>query len=313
MILALTVAVSPLLLLAAFLFDLVTRRWRWPTVRMLVLVVGYLALEAGGLVAAVVARLAPPYGRRGFEDRNHRIERWLVGGLASLGHAVAGLRFEVDDTEAELSTGPMVALSRHVSIADALLPAIVLGLGHRLRLRFVLARGLQVDPVLDVVLHRLPNHFVDRGTHGDASELDAIRRLGGGLADDEVAVIFPEGALYRPERRDRALVKLREQGSPLAERAAELDNVLPPRPAGTLALLDGAPDADVAVMAHVGFEPIASVLSLWRALPLEEPVRVKVWRCRRAEVPDGEAERTTWLYDRWAAVDDWIGNQRSPV
>ncbi len=125
-------------------------------------------------------------------------------------------------------------------------------------------------------------------------------------------MIFPEGALFRPERRERALVKLREQGSPLVDRADELDNVLPPRPAGTLALLDGAPDADVAVMAHVGFEPIASVLSLWRALPL--PARAgEGLAVTPADVPAAADDRQVWLYDRWTTVDDWIERQTAPA
>ncbi|HEY8059518.1 MAG TPA: hypothetical protein VID94_12230 [Acidimicrobiales bacterium] len=74
-------------------------------------------------------------------------------------------------------------------------------------------------------------------------------------------------------------------------------------------LLRRRPDANVVVVGHVGFEPLASIRRLWSVLPLTEPVDVKVWRYDRTEVPVGEDERMAWLYEKWRIMDDWIDDR----
>jgi hypothetical protein len=89
----------------------------------------------------------------------------------------------------------------------------------------------------------------------------------------------------------------------LAARAEALQHVLPPRPAGTLALLDGAPHADVVVLGHHGFEQFTSLKAIQRAVPFREPIRVWMWRVSRAQVPATRDERVDWLYEQWLALD----------
>lgn len=127
-----------------------------------------------------------------------------------------------------------------------------------------------------------------------------------GMEADEAAVIFPGGGLYTPEGLARAQAKLVERGSPQAEAARRFRHVMPPRPGGALAFFDGAPDANVVLVGHVGFEPVASIRRLWKVLPLVDPVEVKLWRHDRGEVPEGDDERLAWLYERWAVMDEWI-------
>jgi hypothetical protein len=126
---------------------------------------------------------------------------------------------------------------------------------------------------------------------------------------DECAAIFPGGGLFTAAGLERAVEKLTERGSPQAAAAATYRHVLPPRPGGVTAFLQGAPEANVVIVGHVGFEPLASVRKLWSILPLTEPVAVKIWRYDRAEVPVGEDERMAWLYDKWQIMDDWIDEQ----
>jgi len=62
----------------------------------------------------------------------------------------------------------------------------------------------------------------------------------------------------------------------------------------------------VLIIGHVGFEPVASIKKLWDVLPLRQPVDLKIWRHDRSEVPDDDAGRLDWIYERWAVMDDWI-------
>jgi hypothetical protein len=123
---------------------------------------------------------------------------------------------------------------------------------------------------------------------------------------DECGVIFPGGGLFTAAGLERAVEKLTERASPQATQAATYRHVMPPRPGGVLAFFDGAPSANVLIIGHVGFEPVASIKRLWKVLPLRRPVEVKIWRHDRSTVPDGDEARLDWLYDRWSEMDDWI-------
>ena len=54
-------------------------------------------------------------------------------------------------------------LCRHASLADSLVSAWVITSVAGMNPRYVLKRELLVDPCLDIVGNRLPNHFLDRG------------------------------------------------------------------------------------------------------------------------------------------------------
>ncbi len=85
-----------------------------------------------------------------------------------------------------------------------------------------------------------------------------------------------------------------------------LEHLLPPRPAGTQALMEGAPDADLVLVAHEGMEAFGDLAAIRANLPLADPVRVRLWRIARKDVPDDEDAFVTWLLDRWIDMDRWI-------
>jgi hypothetical protein len=230
--------------------------------------------------------------------------RWWVGRLTRGAERVVGLRMQYDIPE--LEPGPILTFAQHVSIVDAIVPAYVLGAERRWNLRYSLMRGLRFLPCIDIVGHRIPNHFVARGSADNRAELRNMGRLVAELDDDETGVIFAGGGLFSPAGLERAVAKLTERGSPQAEAARRLRHVMPPRPGGANAFFDAAPDAHVVILGHVGFEPIASMKKVWRILPLTEPVEVKAWRHDRSTVPTDAEARMAWLYDRWAEMDDWI-------
>jgi hypothetical protein len=82
---------------------------------------------------------------------------------------------------------------------------------------------------------------------------------------------------------------------------------MPPRPGGTLAILEANPAMDIVIVAHAGFEAAASFDTFWRGGLVGREVRFQVWRIRADEVPD--EDRALWLFDQWARVDDWVAAQ----
>ena len=120
-------------------------------------------------------------------------------------------------------------------------------------------------------------------------------------------IIFPEGTYATPGRRSRIRRSLDQRGErELVALADDLQHLLPPKPAGTLALLAGQPGFDVVVLGHVGLEGVAELQGLRRRLPLDRPVIVRWWHHRRAELPAGEAELIAWLNQQWRTLDRWI-------
>ncbi len=47
-----------------------------------------------------------------------------------------------------------------------------------------------------------------------------------------------------------------------------MHHLLSPKPPGTLAAIEAAPEADVVFVGHVGLEELLSVRDVWRGMPL---------------------------------------------
>lgn len=298
---------APLLVVVAALVDVFERRRGWPHVRLFAMAYLAAAIELVGTLGAGVTWVVFGFGR-GFHTRaaqraHFGLQRWWTGALLTAAEKTLDLRIQVDDP-APAAAGNMIVLGRHTSIGDAVIPAVLLANLLGLDPRYIVKRSLMWSPCIDLVGHRLPHHFVERNADDNRGELAAIRAIGAGLDARTAVVIFPEGTFFTPQRRQRSLERLRNGSRPeLAARAEQLRHLLPPRPAGTLALLDGAPHADVVVLGHLGFEQFTSLAAIRRAVPFRAPVRVWMWRVPRAEVPEGVQARVDWLYDQWLTLD----------
>jgi 1-acyl-sn-glycerol-3-phosphate acyltransferase len=304
---------APLLVAAATVADLVTRRRGRPHLRLLALAVLVLVIELVGLLGAAATWVLFAGGRffhtRLAQRLHFGLQRWWTGALLTAAARTVDLHVQVDDP-GPAARGNAIVIGRHTSIGDAAIPAVLLGNLLGLDVRYVLKRQLQWSPCIDLVGHRLPHHFVERDSGDNRGELAAIHAIGAGLDDHTSVVIFPEGTFFTPARHERAVARLRAGTRPeLAERAAQLRHLLPPRPAGTLTLLDAAPDADVVVLGHVGFEQFSSLEAIRRAVPFRAPVQLWVWRVPRAEVPIGNDARVAWLYDQWTRLDTSIAQR----
>lgn len=300
--------VAPVALGAALARDLADGDGRLWRSRAYAMALAYGAAEAGGLTASAALWLASApegTGSPWAQARHHDLQRAWVAAIMAAGRALLDLRVEVEGLD-ELGEGPLVVLGRHTSLPDAFLPAELFAVRAGRRLRMVVKRDLEWVPCLDVVGHRLPNAFVARAPDSAADAAAALDAVGRDLAPGDVAVVFPEGTYPTPAARERARARLAERAPAHLERADALRHLLPPRPAGALALLDAAPDADVAILGHVGLERLTSMARVARSLPLDQPVRARLWVHRRATVPRGRRARVEWMWERWAEMDAWI-------
>nr|WP_246324555.1 lysophospholipid acyltransferase family protein [Petropleomorpha daqingensis] len=293
---------------------------RWYALRLLAFGLVYLALEVAGLTVAGVLWVASGFGRRidapAFRTAHYTALRLMLDVLMRTAGRLFALRVVTDGTSwspmddgVPGSENAMVVLCRHAGPGDSfLLVHTLMNRDHLRQPRVVLKDVLQLDPLIDVYLNRLPNYFV---TPGDHSSEEAIADLARDMGDEDALLIFPEGGNFTPKRRFKAIQRLRQRGLVKATRRAEaMQNVLPPRPGGLTAAVRAAPHADVVFVAHTGLEHLSTVRDLWRGLPMDKTLRLRWWFVPAAEVPREDAELTDWLYRWWATIDGWIDTSR---
>lgn len=312
---ALVSALLPALLLLAAGHDLVRfvrRRHPWMATRLTLFGWLYLFTEVVGLIALFVTWIASGFGasQRRLRAWTAAVQRAWTAALLTWVRWIFQLRFEISG-DAHVRPGPLLVFVKHSSMVDTLLPTNFITRRHGIGLRFVLKRELLVDPCLDVAGHWLPNHFVDRRATDSAAEIAAVRRLADDLGPDEGVLIYPEGTRFTRTKQAHALARLAESDPERHALAAGLRHVLPPRLGGALALLDGAPPADVLFVAHHGFEGFGSLAAIWRGKMVRRTIRVASWRVPRADVPDDRDARVRWLFTWWQRIDDWVDAARA--
>lgn len=306
---------SPLILAVATISDVVTRQPRWRRTRLTILILGALVIEFVGMLVALGAWILTGFNLLGPTRWRWRRYRGFMGrytsAMLTLIARVLGTTVEWRD-DAQLDEGPVVLLARHTSFFDAAIPATVLSRRNTLLAHHVITYGLQYAPCIDLVGHRFPTRFIKRTPGEGSNELTHITAIGTILDERSGAIIFPEGTFRDPERFARVVRRLRRREPDLARRAEDLQHVLPPRPNGALALLEGAPEADVIVCANTGLEAFGTIRDI-RTKPWSDlPIIVETWRVPRSEVPKDAAEFSTWLFDQYVKIDAWV-ESRNPA
>jgi hypothetical protein len=61
-------------------------------------------------------------------------------------------------------------------------------------------------------------------------------------------------------------------------------------------------------MAHAGFP--TGFGEVWRLLPADQTVELRLWHAAASEVPAGRDERIDWLFGWWRTLDAWVGERR---
>jgi uncharacterized membrane protein/1-acyl-sn-glycerol-3-phosphate acyltransferase len=312
MVLLLAVAswlTAPLWLAGCFFVDAVLGpRWKWARTRAVAFFMLYLGCESWGIASAATIWLITLGGRIVSRERyleyNAILQRWWSEALMKGTFRIFSMRFEVEGQEVA-KAAPFLLLVRHVSTADTVLAANIVANRHSVLIKYVIKRELLWDPCLDIVGRRLPNVFIDRSGTDSQVAINAVTRLGQEVDERSAVLIYPEGTRFSQARRARFIEHLRKSGQEDLVRIAEsMRHVLPPRTRGVLAILDVAPDIDIVVLAHVGFEGARSFSTFWGGDLVGRTVRAKLWRVSASEIPNVDRER--WLFERWAEVDAWV-------
>ena len=292
---------------------------RWRALRLLAFALVYLTLEVAGMAAAAVLWVLTGFGRllhtRLSRAAHYTVLRLVLDVMTRSARRLFALRLVTDgeswsplDDGVPGSTNAMVVLSRHAGPGDSLLLVhTLMNRDHLRRPRIVLKDLLQLDPLIDVYLNRLPSTFVASGPGAGDAAVEAIGELASDLGEEDALLIFPEGGNFTPRRRISAIRRLRDRGLVRAVRRAEaMRHVLPPRPAGVGAALRTAGHADVVLVGHTGLEHLSTVRDVWRGLPMDKTLHLRWWFVPADEVPREQEALTEWLYGWWATIDDWI-------
>jgi 1-acyl-sn-glycerol-3-phosphate acyltransferase len=304
---------APLLAFGAIGVDLalwLRRRKPWMAVRLLAMLWWFLVGELYGLVG-LLAIWTLSRGRDSARRRERVYSlkrRWLGSHLAGI-RTLFGLRFEVEGLELA-GPGPVLVMIRHASIIDNALPDAIIGRAHGIGFRFVIKRELQMLPTIDIGGRWVPTLFVRRDSGDTAAELERLRELTIDMSARDGLLIYPEGTRATPEKLARAKAIIAERQPEIAPLADRLQNLLPPRLGGSIALLEGAPAADVVIFGHVGLDGFEYISDIWSGGLVGSTVRLKFWRFAAATVPRDRDELVRWLYARWQELDDWVGEAR---
>ncbi len=258
---------------------------RGRVMRVALFAVVYLITELVGLIGGAWLWARAGLGRRIGEQRIQQAHYNMLAGLLRGLYAVGATLFNIQVTMAATPHSdaeptlpptpgrPLLILSRHAGPGDSFLLAhALLSLAHR-RPRIVLKEELRLDPVIDLIISRLPHCFVSREPDGGETATREIKQIAGTMGPTDALLVFPEGGKFTRRRRLRVIASLRRKGLARASaQARRLHNVLPPQPAGVFTAIDAAPHAELVFLAHTGLDHIQSVGQTWRGIPLTRPV-----------------------------------------
>lgn len=305
------------LVLVAAVSALVSSRLR--PLRLLWMMACYLVAEAVVLVAMFGLWLAAGFGWKKrspvFQRAHYALTGWFLRLMFRQARWVLRLQVVVQGPHPDVAAPgrPELVFCRHAGPGDSFILVHALVNWYAREPRIVLKGTLQWDPAIDVLLNRLPNHFIAPGQLASDQVETQIARLAGNLDDNDALVIFPEGGNFTPARRLRAIARLHALGlHAMAARAERMRHVLAPRPGGVLAALDAAPRGGVVFVAHTGLDRMLTVADVWRELPMDKKIVMRWWWVPREDIPAGREQRIDWLYDWWARIDRWVERHRVP-
>jgi 1-acyl-sn-glycerol-3-phosphate acyltransferase len=305
---AIAVVGTPVALVVLAVSDVLRGRVHCPSSRLYLVVVQYLLNDTVEILAAGPLWIAAGFARRlhGATSiaRHEALQCWSLRTLSRRASQLLGFRLVVHGGDL-LDAGPVIVLSHHRHVADSALPTQLCLVERDWHVRGVIMQEMLADPGFDLIYQRTGHVFIDRADP-DAARA-SIRRLATPRDARTALVIFPEGRLFRPDLRDRYLQRLAHTCPARRATLADLRHLLPPRPHGVLELLNAAPDADVVVLAHSGLEhlpPLRQIMA--RGLPRTIPLRVRLRRIARHDVPADPHEQIAWLDTIWRQLDDTI-------
>jgi 1-acyl-sn-glycerol-3-phosphate acyltransferase len=299
-----------IVVIAAFISRYVPGKWR--ILRIVWFLFLYLLVEAAALTMLFSLWVISGFGinidKPAFIDAHYHLMAWMLRRIVASAKFTFRLTIiREGDPPRTRGERPIMVLTRHAGPGDSILLMDALANQQRRRPRIVMKEFLQWDPMIDVMINRLPSAFVPPSSRGRDTVVETISEISRTMGGRDAFVIFPEGANYTEKRARRSIEKLREMGRPdLAERAAELKNTLPPRSRGVMTALAAAPEGtDVFFVGHAGLETFVTPGDIWRGIPTDTNVAVRVWHYPAEKLPPPKYQES-WLFDVFAEIDEWI-------
>ncbi len=301
----------PVLLPVAIVRDLSRGKLRFPTARTYGFLLQYLFNDSVEILLAPLLWVQASFGRRldsaASIERHTRLQQWSLDLLERRAAQLLGLRVHLnDDAIATARTGPVVVISRHVSLFDSTLPGLLCGRAG-LRARGVIMAELLADPGFDLIYGRIGSVFIPRDD--GAAAIEAIASMTHHADDESAFIIYPEGRLFTPAVSERTMSRLAAKDPERARRLAKLDRMLPPRAGGLFALLDSIPEADLVVVDHAGLDDLPTLTALTDSAPLDRTITVTARRIPRAEIPKSGDDRERWLDELWLAWNEELSGR----
>ncbi len=282
----------------------------------------YFTMEVVVLIVAFLAWFASGFGwalrRPAFVTFHYSllrgalvVLRWFAQRYFALRIQRKGPPLPGDDHDASTVEHPLLVMSRHAGPGDSFLLVDELLSWAGRRPRVVLKHTLQWDPVIDVLLNRLPMTFVNPAAVRQDEVIEAITVLAATMAPCDALLIFPEGGNVTAARRANAIERLRASGREEAARRAEgIVHLMPPRRRGVQAALEANPDLQVVVVAHTGLDDLNTVGDIWATLPVDKTLWLRWHAVAPGVVPTDEARLSAWLFDEWEQMDAWVAEHR---
>ena len=171
--------------IAAFASRYVPGKWR--ILRIVWFLFLYLLIEAAALTMLFSLWLISGFGLRidspGFIDAHYELMAWMLRRIVASAKFTFKLRV-IREGSAPTTRGrrsgrrPIMVLSRHAGPGDSFLLMDELANGFKRQPRIVMKEFLQWDPMVDVMINRLPSAFVSGGKEGRDELLGGFRRCG---------------------------------------------------------------------------------------------------------------------------------------
>ena len=296
----------PLSLIAALIFPKASA-----APRCLLFITSFLVCEVLGLIAAFYLWLR--YGaiwlnpkNEAYIEANYALQFWWANALKDLGVFFFSLKLEVEGEEALQGDGAII-LPRHTSIADTVLPLVFCAKDVNRRVRYVIKRELELDPCLDIVGNRIPNYFIDRQSNKMSKELASLGALASSMGPQDGVLIYLEGTRFSEKKRQEVINSLRKRRDEKGlERAERWTEVLPPRSAGTLAILEANPGKDLIMFAHTGFEGSSHFSTLFSGAWVNTTAKLRFWRIPYSEIPETKEGKKEMLFNLWDDMNEAI-------
>jgi 1-acyl-sn-glycerol-3-phosphate acyltransferase len=294
----------PLWLPVTLALDLFARR-SWSITRTLLYFTFFFSVESLGLVWGFALWLLRPIFYREKLDywaANRVLQRWWSWNLFFGAVRIFGVKLDVQGLEDFENPKPAIALCRHASTLDTMLPLAIVR--EAKNMRYVIKSELLASPALDYIAQRFPNVFVRRGSADPEAEIQRVVELGQNLMHNGCVVIYPEGTRFSAKKRDGLREKFTASGNRLLPVANILERTLPPLREGAVRLIEESVD-DVVFIAHRGIDRTGGMHDLFAGTLTHAHLEVAIWRIPAEEVPRERAAAERFILENWLKIDAW--------